>query len=137
MKKTVIVLALVAMFVLTFSSAAFAFGDGYGARQNGTCLRDTLTAEQQVQFDKVIENFRSAMLKLRDKMNAAREAGNSEAFQEAKAERFTLMEDKRDSLSKILPEEFAARFENFGQGMRNSSVMKGSGGFGSQNSCGR
>ncbi|MDZ4132408.1 MAG: hypothetical protein U1E11_04655, partial [Dethiobacteria bacterium] len=57
--------------------------------------------------------------------------GDSELLAEAKAERNELMEQKRAALSEILPAEYADRFQNGGQGMRNFGAEKGSGGFGS------
>ena len=137
MKKTVTVFALAALFILVLSSAAFAQSTGFGSGQYGTCLRDTLDTEQQARFDQIIETYRAEMFKLREEMSKLRESGDIEGFQEAKAKRFTLMEEKRAALSEILPEEFAERFQNCGKGMRNFGVEKGSGGFGMKGGCRR
>jgi len=137
MKKTVTVFAIAALLLLVFTSAAFAQNAGSGGGQYGTCLRDTLNTEQQARFDQIIETYRAEMFELREEMFKLRESGEVEAFQEAKAKRFTLMEDKRTALSEILPEEFAERFQNCGRNMRNFGVEKGSGGFGMKGGCRR
>jgi Spy/CpxP family protein refolding chaperone len=133
MKKTLTVLALVVLSVLVLSSTAFAFyGGGFGSGQNRFCFRETLTEEQQAQFEGIIEQYRAKMTALREKMFALRSAGDSEGFREAQAERYELMEQKREELSEIFPDEYAERFQNqnCGRQMRNFGVQKGSSGFG-------
>jgi len=137
MKKTVTFVALATLFVLVLSTAAFAQSAGFGGGQYGTCLRDTLSPEQQTEFDQAIETYRTKMFELREEMHKLRESGDNEAFREAQAKRFEIMEEKRAALSEILPEEFAERFQNKGQGKRNFGVEKERGGFGMRGGCGR
>ena len=117
------------LFVLALSSTAFAYYGGFGSDQNRPCIRESLTEDQQAQFDEVIEKYRADMLELREEMHALREAGDREGFRKAQEKRFALMEAKREELSEFLPEEFAERFQNFGKGMRNFGGEKGSGCF--------
>ena len=137
MKKTVTVFAMAVLLVLVFTSAAFAQNAGFGGGQYGTCLRDSLDTEQQARFDQVIETYRAEMLKLREEMSKLRESGDIEAFRATRDRRFILMEEKRATLSEILPEEFAKGFQNCGKGMRNFGVEKGTGGFGMKGGCRR
>jgi len=130
MKKTLLVITLATLFVFTLSAVAFAQDSGFGSGRNGFCLRESLTAEQQGQFDQIIETYRENMNRLREKMFNLRNAGDSEGFREAQAERFELMEQKRAALSEILPEEFPERFQNCGRSMRNFGAEKSSSGFG-------
>lgn len=119
MKKVLISAVLVTLFVLALSSTAFAYYGGFGSNQNGSCIRESLTEDQQAQFDEVIEKYRADMLELREEMHALRDAGDSESFGELRENRFALMEAKREELSEFLPEEFAEHFQIFGMGMRN------------------
>ena len=130
MKKALTLITMATLLVLILSSVAFAQGAGFGNGQNGFCFREALTAEQQEQFDKVIDTYRENMLRLREKLQALRSAGDSEGFREAQAERFELMEQKRAALSEFLPEEYGERFQNCNRSMRNFGVEKGSSGFG-------
>lgn len=131
MKRKIALLAVITLTVLVLSSSAFAygggFGGGYGGSQSGTCLRLNLdlSEEQQSQFDRIITEFRDKIALVRDKMVAARDSGDSEAFEDAKAERLELMEEKRDALAEFLPEEFTDRFQGCGRGMRNFGATKG------------
>ena len=131
MKKTIIALVVVGLLLVSLTPTVLAYGGGFGSGSKGTCIGSTLTEEQQAKFDAVIEPFRTKMLELREKMLAARESGNSELLAELRAERNELMLEKRAALSEILPAEYADRFQNGGQGMRNFGAEKGSGGFGS------
>lgn len=131
MKRTIALLAVITLTVLVLSSSAFAFGGGfgggYGGSQNGTCLRLSLdlSEEQQGQFDLIITEFREKMALVREKLVAARNNGDSEAFEDARAERYELMEEKREALAELLPDEFADRFQGCGRGMRNFGAVKG------------
>jgi Spy/CpxP family protein refolding chaperone len=131
MKKTIIALIVVGLILVSLTPSVLAYGGGFGSGSRGACLGGTLTAEQQAAFDAVIEPFRDKMLEIREKMLAAREAGNYELLAELREERNELMLEKRAALSEILPAEYADRFQNGGQGMRNFGAEKGSGGFGS------
>lgn len=132
MKRTIALLAVITLAVLVLSSSAFAFGGGfgggYGGSQSGTCLRlsPDLSEEQQGQFDGIIAEFRENMTLVREKLVAARNSGDSEAFENARAERYELMEVKREALAELLPDEFADRFQGCGRGMRNFGAAKGS-----------
>jgi Spy/CpxP family protein refolding chaperone len=125
MKRTIALLAVITLTVLVLSSSALAFGGGfgggYGGSQGGTCLRlsPDLSEEQQGQFDLIITEFRDKMAQVREQLVAARNSGDSEAFETARAERFELMEEKRETLAELLPDEFADRFQGCGGGMRN------------------
>jgi hypothetical protein len=125
MKRTIALLAVITLTVLVLSSSALAFGGGfgggYGGSQGGTCLRlsPDLSEEQQGQFDLIITEFREKMAQVREQLVAARNSGDSEAFETARAERFELMEEKREALAEFLPDEFADRFQSCGGGMRN------------------
>ncbi len=129
MKRVLLSAVLVTLFVLALSSTAFAYYGGFGSGQTGPCIRESLTDDQQAQFNEVIEKYRADMLKLREEMHALRDAGDSENFGELRENRFALMEAKREELSEFLPEEFAEHFQNFGGGMRNFGGEKGSGCF--------
>ncbi len=131
MKKTIIALVVVGLILFSLTPSVLAFGGGFGSGSRGSCISGTLTAEQQAAFDAVIEPFRSQMLELREEMFDAREAGNYDLLAELREARNELMEQKRAALSEILPAEYADRFQNGGQGMRNFGAEKGSGGFGS------
>ena len=133
MKKTIIALVVVGLLLASLTPSVLAFGGGFGSgsRGIGTCIGGTLTEEQQAAFDAVIERVRAEMLALREEMLAAREAGDYTLLAELKEERNELMEQKRAALSEILPAEYADRFQNSGQGMRNFGAEKGSCGFGS------
>jgi hypothetical protein len=131
MKKTIIALVVVGLLLASLTPSVLAFGGGFGSGSRGTCIGGTLTEEQQAAFDAVIEPFRTDMLALRQEMLAARENGEYELLEQLREERNDLMEQKRAALSKILPAEYADRFQNGGQGMRNFGAEKGSGGFGS------
>lgn len=133
MKKTIIALVVVGLILVTLTPSVLAYGGGFGSGSRGTgaCIGGTLTEEQQAAFDAVIEPFRDEMLKLREKMFEAREAGDFELLAELREERNKLMEQKKAALSKILPEEYTDRFQNGGQGMRNFGTEKGGGCFGS------
>ncbi len=133
MKKTIIALVVVGLLLASLTPSVLAFGGGFGSgsRGTGTCIGGTLTEEQQDAFDAVIEPFRDDMLALRQEMLEAREDGEYGLLEELREERNKLMERKRAALSEILPEEYADRFQNCGQGMRNFGTEKGSGGFGS------
>lgn len=131
MKKTIIALFVVGLILVSLTPSVLAYGGGFGSGSRGTCIGGTLTEEQQVKFDAVIEPFRTQMLKLREEMFDARESGEYELLAELREELNKLMEQKRAALSEILPEEYADRFQNGGQGMRNFGTEKGGGGFGS------
>jgi hypothetical protein len=131
MKKTIIALVVVGLLLVSLTPSVLAYGGGFGSGSRGTCISGTLTAEQQVAFDAVIEPFRAQMLKLREKMFDARESGEYELLAELREERNELMLEKWAALSEILPAEYADRFQNGGQGMRNFGTEKGTGGFGS------
>ena len=131
MKRTIALLAVITLTLLVVSSSAFAygggFGGGYGGSQSGTCLRLSLdlNEEQQGQFDRIISEFRETMASVREKLVAARSSGNSEAFDDARTERFELMDEKREALAELLPDEFTDRFQGCGRGMRNFGATKG------------
>ncbi len=133
MKKTIIALVVVGLILVSLAPSVLAYGGGFGSgsRGTGTCIGGTLTEEQQAAFDAVIEPFRTKMLALRKEMLAARESGDYESLAELKEVRNELMLDKHAALSEILPEEYADRFQNGGQGMRNFGTEKGGGCFGS------
>lgn len=131
MKKTIIALVVVGLILVSLTPSALAYGGGFGSGSRGTCIGGTLTEEQQAKFDEVIEPFRAEMLELRQKMFDARESGDYELLAELREELNKLMEQKRAALSEILPAEYADRFQNGGQGMRNFGTEKGTGGFGS------
>ena len=132
MKRTIALLAVITLTVLVLSSSAFAFGGGfgggYGGSQSGTCLRlsSDLSEEQQGQFDGIIAEFREKMALVRERLVAARNSGDSDAFEDARSERYELMEEKREALAELLPDEFAERFQGCGRGMRNFGAAKGS-----------
>jgi hypothetical protein len=131
MKKTLALVAVITLTVLVLSSSAFAYGGGFsggfGGSQSGNCIRLSLDLdeEQQGQFDRIITEFREKMALVRDKLAAARNSGDNEAFQDARAERLELMEEKRDALAEFLPEEFADRFQGCGRDTRNFGAVKG------------
>lgn len=129
MKNKIMILAVAGLLVLSISTAALAFGGGYGAGQFDTCPRDLISMEDQEKFAEVIDTFREKMSQLREEMIELRESGQYEAFRAKHAERFELMEDKRNALSEILPEEYAARLNSSGCSKRNHGWEKGSGGF--------
>ncbi len=131
MKKTIIALVVVGLILVSLAPSVLAYGGSFGSGSRGTCIGGNLTEEQQAEFDAVIESFRTDMLALRKEMLAARESGDYESLAELKEVRNELMEQKRAALSKILPAEYADRFQNGGQGMRNFGTEKGGGGFGS------
>lgn len=131
MKKTIIALVVVGLILVSLTPSVLAYGGGFGSGSRGTCIGGTLTEEQQAKFDEVIEPFRAEMLELRQKMFDARESGDYELLAELREELNKLMEQKRAALSEILPAEYADRFQNGGQGMRNFGTEKGTGGFGS------
>ncbi len=128
MKKTIFTLAVVTLSLLILSTSAFAFGGGFGQGRSDNCIQENLTPEQQTEFERIMETFRNRMGEVREKIVKARESGDNEAFENAKQERFQLMEEKRNSIIEIAP-EFAERFQNGGRGMRNNGWEKGSGGF--------
>ncbi len=127
MKKTILTFAVITLTLLVLSTSAFAYGGGFGPGSNGSCLREELTPEQQSRFDAVIENFRARMTELREKIFAARESGDSEAFAEAREERDQLMLEKQEQLGEIFPEA-ANRFSQCGRGMRNYGSSQGANG---------
>ena len=129
MKKTILISAVVVLSLLVLSTSVFAYGGGFGQGGYGSCVQENLTPEQQGQFQAVMENFRAKMEVIREKIFAARENGDTEAFEAAKEERLQVMEEKRAELSEIAP-QFAERFQNCGRGMRNNGLTKGSGAFG-------
>lgn len=131
MKKTIIALVVVGLLLVSLTPSVIAYGGGFGSDSRGTCIGGTLTEEQQAKFDAVIEPFRAEMLELRQEMFEARESGDYELLAELREKRNELMEQKRAALSEILPAEYADRFQNGGQGMRNFGAEKGAGGFGS------
>ena len=131
MKKTIIALVVVGLLLVSLTPSVIAYGGGFGSGSRGTCIGGTLTEEQQAKFDAVIEPFRAEMLELRQEMFEARESGDYELLAELREKRNELMEQKRAALSESLPAEYADRFQNGGQGMRNFGAEKGAGGFGS------
>lgn len=130
MKKALVFLGIVMIFLMVTGSVALAF-NGYGPG-GGYCLQDSLDGEDQARFNEIIENFREQMLALRERMLEARSDGDYEEFLEVKEERFELMEEKRDALAEILPDEYVGRFNHCGRGSRNSGWEKGNSGFKSQ-----
>lgn len=130
MKKTLIILGVVMIFLVATASVALAF-NGYGPG-GGYCLQDSLAGEDQTRFNEIIENFREQMFALRERMSEARSEGDYEEFLEVKEERFELMEEKRDALAEILPDEYVGRFNHCGREGRNSGWQKGNSGFKSQ-----
>jgi hypothetical protein len=128
-EKTLLVLLLTAVMMLTVSSGAFAYGGGFGGGQNGICLRDTLDAEEIAKFDTIIADFRTKMNDLRERMFTLRNDGDWEGLKALREERFKLMEEKREAMSQILPDELDERLQNCGRGMRNSGLFRGEGNF--------
>lgn len=135
MRNKLIILTVAGLLVLSVTTTALAFGGGYGEGQFDTCPRDLISMEDQEKFAEVIDTFREKMTKLREEMDILREEGQLEEFRAKHAERFELMEDKRDALSELLPEEYADRFKDSGRSMRNHGWEKNSGGFKSGNCC--
>lgn len=135
MKKSLVIFSTVIIGLLVASTAAFGFGgpgEGYGAGQYEPCIMDSLSEEEQAQFTDIITEFQEAMSELREKMQELREKGNYEEFQETKAERLELMENKREELSQVVPEEFKHRFEDNGHRGRHHGWEKGAGSFNKQ-----
>lgn len=131
MKKSVAVLLAVILILTTVSSSVLAFNGSFGSSSTGLCLKDQLTDKQRVLFTEIIDVFRARMLELRELMHSYRDAGDYEAFRSIHAERFVLMEERRDALRKILPEELAEHFQKQGRTMRHFGRDRNSGGFNS------
>ncbi len=129
MKKAILFTLILVVSLLVMSSGVMAYGGGYGQQEGSeNCPRETLTDEEQARFDKVIENFRSKMEAIRNRLQTARETGNKEAFDQAHSDRREAMNEKRESLSEIVP-ELSERFNNSGKAMRNGGWEKGNSGF--------
>ncbi|GEM_PF-903885 len=133
MKKTILLFIMVSFMIASISSAAFAFGGGNNPVSQEECPREILNSDEQANFESIINNFREKMAELRKEIMAARENGNHEDFRAKHAERLELMEEKREALSDILPDDIASRFLGKGREMRHNGWDKNSGGFKGQN----
>jgi len=135
MRNTLIVLSIVVIGLMAASSAAFGYegpGEGFGAGQHENCVIESLAGEEQEQFRNIIEVYQEKMSELREKMREARAQGNYEAFQEAKAERAEIKAEKRENLSKVIPEDYGYRFESKGHQHHHNGWEKGSSNFNRQ-----
>ncbi|MDY6827361.1 MAG: hypothetical protein SVV67_09365 [Bacillota bacterium] len=111
MKKTLLILTLIVALVLSLSSSVFAFG-GFGSYgSGGTCLRDSLSEEEQPRLERIMEQFQNKMYELREKMLAFRKSGDDKGIQAVEEERFKLMEEKRTAMGAAFP-ELSERFQN-------------------------
>ncbi len=138
MKKTLILITVLAIVLITVPSLTLAYGGhGHGSGDHDACVLDYLSEDEQTQFMKIITEFQDIMLELREKMHELRAEGNFEAFREVKEARFEAMEEKHEELSKIVPAELSGRFESKGRNNRNSNWEKGSGGFNQQHKSGQ
>ncbi len=134
MKKKVLLMLTVSIMVVTLTSTAFAFGGGNNPLAGEECPREMLTGEEQDSFESIISNFREKMAELREEMISLREVGNYEEFREKHAERFELMEEKKEALSDILPDEVNSRFQSKGHSMRHNGWKENSDKFNQNNS---
>jgi hypothetical protein len=67
---------MITIIFLALFSTAFAYG-GFGCcGQQGACLRDSLSEEEQPRFEKIIEQFQNKMFELREKMLDFRKNGD-------------------------------------------------------------
>ncbi len=132
MKTLLVICSTVIIGLLVTSTAAFGFGgpgEGYGAGRYEPCIKDSLSEEEQVGFTDIIAGFQEAMSELRERLRELREEGDYEAFLDVKSERLELMENKREALSQVIPEEFKHRFEDKGHQERHHGWEKGTSAF--------
>jgi len=135
MRRTLIVFSIMIIGLMAASPVAFGFdgpGEGYASEQQETCIMETLSGEEQDQFLDIIEIYQEKINEFREKMRELREDGNYEAFQEAKEERDKIKAEKREELSKVVPEEHSYRFESKGRQHHHNSWEKGSSNFNKQ-----
>jgi len=131
MKKTIIIATVVTIVILAVSSGALALGSGsgFGADRHDQCLMDILDDGQKAQFEEIISEYREKMSALRKEIDDLREKGKYDDFKEVHESRHTLMEEMRESIRNIIPDEYAERFESGGRNLRHYGLDKGSGGF--------
>ena len=135
MRKTLIVFSILIIGLMAASTAAFGFGglgDGFRAGPHETCIMDSLSGEEQEVFMEIMTDYQDALSELRERMRDLRKEGNYEAFREAKSELFEIKEERREQLSKILPDEYKNRFESTGHHRRHFGCDRGSSGFNKQ-----
>ncbi len=137
MKKTILLFILVGFMVAAISSAAFAFGGGNNPVSHEECPRELLHSDGRSNFESIITNFREQMAQLREEIIAAREDGDYEEFRAKHDERLKLIEEKKEALSDILPEEVVSRFSGKGRELRHNGWHKNSGGFKAQSNFNR
>ncbi len=137
MKKTLFLLFVASLLIVTFSSAAIAFDGGNSAASYEDCAKEMLDSEDRTKFENIINDFRENMSELRDLMLSLRIEGEYEEFREKHAERLELMEEKVDALNDILPEDIANRFQAKGRELRHNGWDKNSGGFKAQSNSNR
>ena len=114
------VLLLVGLLVLSFAPAAFAFDGGSGG---AACI---VPAEYREQVGEITAAFREKMAELRARLHELRGSGETDAMREIHANRFELMDEKREAMSQYIPDEFKEEFLNRGpQRMSRHGMGKG------------
>ncbi len=102
------VLLLVGLLVFSFAPAAFAYDGGSGG---GVCI---VPAEFKEQVEEITAAFREKMAELRARLAGLRGSGEIEAMRDVHAERFALMDEKREAMSQYIADEFKDEFLNRG-----------------------
>lgn len=102
------VLILVGLLLVTFAPAASAANGNAGG---GNCV---VPEEFREQVAEITAAFREKMAELRAALHELRGSGQTEDMREIHAERFVIMEEKREAMSQYIPDEFREEFLNKG-----------------------
>ena len=102
------VVMLVGLLLVSFAPAAFAANGNAGG---GICV---VPEEYREQVAEITAAFREKMAELRAALHELRGSGETEAMRDIHAERFVIMEEKREAMSQYIPDEFREDFLNKG-----------------------
>ncbi len=116
MRRTVVVVLVVALLVIGASQVALAFGPGIGPRAGGEngCWLETLSEEAREQVAAVRESFRETIVALKEKMWSLRDEGNVDEARAVREEMWEAKEEMREEIAPYLPDDFQEHMENRG-----------------------
>ncbi len=113
MKKQIALLLSMSLIVVLLSTPVLAYDNSSG----NSCIKDELPDEIREQFTEIINQFRTRMEIIREKMHAYRDNEEREAFLSQKDLRDEIKVERYEAIIEILPEELAERFSERGRGL--------------------
>jgi hypothetical protein len=109
MSRKIIILLILGLLVLSGTQLAYATEVVVGGTQR-SCFLDLLPEDARADAEKIISDFHAKITVLRERLFAAREAGNLEERDIVRNEMWQLKEEKRAAFLNYIPEDLKEQY---------------------------